>query len=113
MPFLYIGCMEQRHHNHPVNPATKPASTGDSLFGMALAQAFMGMVYGPCADLLWEAGEIASAVCEDRRTNNGSFSLGVKQSLAGIFTRTTEKSPAEMERDFFRPLQPAMAFRLQ
>lgn len=92
-------------------PATKPASTGDSLFGMALAQAFMGLVYGPCANLLWEAGEIASAVCEDRRTNvKGSFSLGVKQSLAGIFTRTTtEQSLAEMERAFFQPFQPAQA----
>ena len=93
-----------------MTPATKPASTGDSLFGMALAQAFMGLVYGPCANLLWEAGEIASVVCEDRRTNvKGSFSLGVKNSLAGIFTRTTEQSLAEFERSFFAPLQPAPA----
>ena len=100
-----------------MTPATKPASTGDSLFGMALAQAFMGLVYGPCANLLWEAGEIASVVCEDRRTNvKGSFSLGVKNSLAGIFTRTTESAMetiAEIEHALFQPLQPApaLAFR--
>lgn len=93
-----------------MTPATKPASTGDSLFGMALAQAFMGMVYGPCADLLWEAGEIADAVCEDRRTNDkGNFVLGVKNSLAGAFARTSEQTIAEIERSFFRPFQPAPA----
>lgn len=109
--------MEQRHHNHPVNPLPKPSSSGDSLFGMALAQAFMGLVYGPGVDLCWEAAEIASAVREDRKPANDDrapFELGARKSLGGIFTRSTEQSPAEMERAFFRPLlQPDRAFRFQ
>jgi hypothetical protein len=102
--------MEQRPYNHPVTPANKPVTAGDSLFGMALAQAFMGVVYGPCASMLWEAGEIASAVCEDRRANDRSNSvMGVKKSLAGIFARSSEQTIAEAERAFFRPFQPACA----
>ena len=57
-----------------MTPVNKPASPGDSLLGVALAQAFMGVVYGPCASMLWETGEIASAVYEDRRVNDsGNF----------------------------------------
>jgi hypothetical protein len=76
---------------------------------MTLAQAFMGMVYGACADMLWEAGEIASAVCEDRRTNDSGIVLGVKNSLAGVFARSSQQTIAEAERAFFRPFQPAYA----
>jgi hypothetical protein len=102
--------MEQRPYNHPVTPANKPVTAGDSLFGMTLAQAFMGVVYGPCASMLWEAGEIASAVYEDRRGNDsGNFFLGVKNSLAGAFARASEQTVAEFERAFFRPFQPAYA----
>ena len=101
--------MEQRRINHPMPPSAKPVSSSDSLLGMSLAQAFMGLVYGPCADLLWEAGEIASAVCEDRRTNEGNFVMGVKKSLDGIFTRSSTQSLGEFEQAFFRPLQPAPA----
>lgn len=78
----------------------------DSLFGMALAQAFVGVVLGPAAHAAWEAGEIASAVRDDRRTNgDNGFKLGVKNSLGGIFTRTShpEKTLAERERETFRP----------
>lgn len=93
-----------------MTPATRPASAGDSLLGVTLAQAFMGMVYGPCVDMLWEAGEIASAVYEDRRTNDsGNFVLGVKKSLAGVFARTSEQTIAELEHTLFRPFQPAPA----
>ena len=102
--------MEQRPYNHAVTPANKPVSAGDSLFGMALAQAFMGVVYGPCASMLWEAGETASAVCEDRRTNDsGNSVMGVKNSLAGAFARTSEQTIAEFERVLFRPFHPACA----
>lgn len=118
MPLLYCWCMDKRHHNHPVNPLSKPSSSGDSLFGMALAQAFTGLVYGPGVDLCWEAAEIASAVREDRKPanrNESPFELGAKKSLGGIFAcSTVEQSLAEMERAFFRPvLQPDRAFRLQ
>lgn len=109
--------MDKSHHNHPMNPLSKPSSSGDSLFGMALAQAFMGLVYGPGVELAWEAAEIGSAVREDRKpanTNAAPFQLGAAKSLGGIFARsTTEQSPAEMERDFFRPLQPARGFGFQ
>ena len=98
-------------------PHSKPSSSGDSLFGMALAQAFMGLAYGPCVDMAWEAAEISSAVREDRKPANinaAPFELGVNKSLGDIFGRTTtEQSPAEMERAFFRPLlQTNSAFRL-
>lgn len=93
-----------------MTPVNKPASPGDSLLGVALAQAFMGVVYGPCVHMLWEAGEIASAVYEDRRGNDsGNFFLGVKNSLAGAFARASEQTVAEFERSFFRPFQPAYA----
>ena len=109
--------MEQAHHNHPVNPSLKPASGGDSFLGVALSQAFMGMVYGPGLETAWEACEVADAVYTDRRTNdNGNFELGAKKGLGGIFTRVSnsQQSPAEIEHDFFRPVsQPAAAFRLQ
>lgn len=99
--------MEQRHHDHSANSPSKPSSSGDTLFGMALAQAFMGLVYGPCVDMCWEACEIASAVREDRKPANDQsapFELGAKKSLGGIFARSSvEQSIAEMERAFFRP----------
>jgi hypothetical protein len=97
-----------------MTPSTKPLSTGDSPFGMALAQAFMGVVFGPCVDMIWETGEIASAMREDRRTNDsGNFKLGDKKSLAGIFTRNSEQSLAEWEHTIFRPSRPEMAFQPQ
>ncbi len=99
--------MEQRHHNHSANAPAKPVSSGDSLLGMALAQAFTGLVYGPVVDMCWETAEIASAVREDRKPANdqpASFALGEKKSLGGIFARSSvEQSIAEMERAFFRP----------
>jgi hypothetical protein len=58
-------------------------SNTDSLFGIALAQAFMGAVFGLAVDTGWEATEIASTVYEDRKPP--SFTLGQKNSLTGIF----------------------------
>lgn len=100
---------EQNLMNHPDKRAALPQqSSTDSFFGMALAQAFMGMVYGPCADQIWDAGETLSAIYEDRydqkRTNGrGVYELGKKSSLAECFTRMTEKTVAELERLSFRP----------
>ena|SRR5688572_20090190 len=93
------------------NPAIKPASPTDSAFGMALAQAFMGGVFGIGVDMGWETGEIASAMREDRRTSGqGNYELGVKNSLAGDFSRfSSEQSPAEFEAAYYRRPQPAMA----
>lgn len=107
--------------NHPDKQPSRSSHSGtDSFFGMALAQAFTGMVYGPCADQIWDAGETLSAIYEDRcdqkRTNGRGvceFELGVKKSLAETFTRMTEKTMAEMERLTFRPsYQAAPAFSL-
>jgi len=81
-----------------------PQSKGDSLFGMALAQAFMGMAFGPCAEQVWEAAENVSAVYEDRcskkKAANGpnAFQLGEKKTLGGTFARMAEQTIAEMER---------------
>lgn len=95
-----------------MNAATqKPqkTTTTDSLFGMALAQAFTGLAFGIDAEQLWEAGEIASAVRDDRtaataqkRTNGLSFELGVKNSLTGVFAGLRQ-SLGEMDRATFRP----------
>ncbi len=93
-------------------------SSTDSFFGMALAQAFMGMVCGPVADQIWDAGETVSAIYEDRndqkRTNGrGVYALGNKRSLADGFTRMAEATLAEMDRMTFRPsFAPARAFSL-
>lgn len=84
--------------NTPTSPSAsyRPANS-ESLFGMALAQAFLGFVHGPLVEQLWEAGEVASAVYEDRyqekRTNGRVYDLGVKKSLADDFARTSMASP--------------------
>ncbi len=96
--------------NHPMKPSTNSNSNSDSFFGMALAQAFMGMAFGAGAEQIWDAGEAVSAIYEDRfvdqkRTNGrGVYELGNKNSLVGTFARMTEKSISEIEREFFRPL---------
>ncbi len=85
--------------------ANRPTTQTDSLFGMALTQAFMGFAFGADVDMAFEAGEIASAVYVDRRTNGnkGNFQLGVNNSLQGMFTRSAHQTLAEMERETFRP----------
>lgn len=105
--------------NHPVKQHTLPQqSSADSFLGMALAQAFTGMVFGPVAEHICAAGETLSAIYEDRcdqkRTNGrGVYELGNKRSLADSFTRMTEKTIAEMDRMTFRPsFAPARAFSL-
>ncbi len=104
--------------NHLVKPITIPQSnSSDSFFGMALAQAFTGMVFGSGAEQIWDAGETLSAIHEDRydqkRTNGrGVYELGNKKSLAGDFTRIAEHTVAEIERLAFRPSYGAPALAL-
>lgn len=100
--------------NTQKKPTTKHTAT-DSFFGMALAQTFLGIAYGTDVELAWEAGETAAAVCDDRRTNgNGNFQLGVKNSLAGTFTRISHgfEEPARIFGLFAAAPQPARAFAL-
>ena len=81
----------------------KTTST-DSLFGMALCQAFTGLAFGTGIEQMWEAAEVTSQVYTDR------FKLGQQKSLTGTFER---KSVAETERQTFRPsFKPAMSFGL-
>ena len=97
----------------------RPVSNSDSFFGMALAQAFLGLCYGPVFDQAWDAGEMASAVYEDRNVasthaaNGGKYNLGVKKSLAGDFARSSYPFEAHPPRPFdiaFRPsMSPAFA----
>ncbi len=89
---------------------TKPASTTDSLFGMALAQAFLGAAFGPGVYMAWEAAENCSAIYEDRKKAAPKsplpqkFDLGVKNSLSGPFFRSIKN-----EEPFFMPsFMPAM-----
>ncbi len=90
--------MEQRKQTQQKNTAT------DSLFGMALCQAFMGMAFGTGVEQAWEVAEVANEVYEDR------YRLGQKKSLSNDFAR---KSIAETERETFRPsFKPAMSFDL-
>lgn len=85
--------------NSPVKTtvSSPAASSTDSFFGMALAQVFMGHVFGEGLNDLWDAGEIASAIHEDRfeakRTNHRVYDLGVRLSLAGDFTRISMGEP--------------------
>lgn len=101
--------MKQNHMNHPDKRLSTPQpSSTDSFFGMALVQAFTGMVYGDCVDQIWDAGETLSATYEDRydqkRTNGrGVYELGKKSNLAECFTRMTENTVAELEHFAFRP----------
>lgn len=96
--------------NRPEKDLSLPQSNSDSFFGMALAQAFTGMVYGADAYAFCDAGKALSAIHEDRndqkRTNGrgGVYELGAKRSLAGDFARMTEPTIAEMERASFRPV---------
>lgn len=104
--------------DHPRRPRTTRPSDSDSFFGMALAQAFTGMVFGSCAEQFCVAGETLSAAYQDRldqkRTDGrGVYMLGNKHSLAGSFTRMAEKTLAEIDRAAFRPsYAPARALSL-
>lgn len=80
-------------------------SPSDSFLGMALAQTFLGVAYGPVFDHVWEAGEASSAFYADRfdakRTNGrGVYELGVRGKLADNFTRNT----SEKNHPFFMPM---------
>lgn len=90
----------------------KQTTAADSLFGMALSQAFMGFAFGADVSNVWEAGELASAVREDRtktktRANDGNgFKLGVKQGLTDVFAglhQTAKQTIAEIEHNTFTP----------
>lgn len=79
--------------NHTHKDHAQRTTSSDSLFGMALTQAFTALVLGPAADLLWEAGEIASTIYEDRtskRTNGRVYEMGVKRSLSEDFARPAQ-----------------------
>lgn len=81
-------------------------SSGDSLFGMALAQAFTAIVLGPAADLAWEAAEITSAVYEDRmdaRRKNDSAQTHRTAGLMDFFNSVDKKTIAEREQAQYRP----------
>lgn len=62
----------------------KPTTATDSLFGMMLATAFIGVAYGAGAETAFKSIETASDIYDDRRP---AFKLGDKNSLGGIFTR--------------------------
>lgn len=90
----------------------KQTGTTDSLFGMALAQTFMGFAFGADVAAVWEAGEVSSAVREDltktkTRTNErNDFKLGVKQGLTDVFAglhQTAKQTIAEIEHNTFKP----------
>jgi hypothetical protein len=77
------------------------SNSNDSIFGMALMQAFMGFSFGPEVDMAWEAAETASTIYTDRHSSsvqngqraNGKIELGVKNSLAPVFGRQTHPRP--------------------
>lgn len=84
--------------------ATQPKannSANDSLFGMALAQAFVGFAFGPEVSDAWEAAEIGSAIHTDRHSStvqmagrtNGSIELGARKTLSPVFGRQTQPAP--------------------
>jgi hypothetical protein len=80
----------------PVKPSPKPQSSSDSFFGMALAQAFTGLAFGPMTETVWEAAEMTSAIYEDRsagKTTKSGYELGVRNSLAHAFERTMPAQP--------------------
>lgn len=80
----------------PVRPSTKSHTNSDSLFGMALAQAFTGLAFGFVFDQAWEACEAASAVYQDRMIPARNtkpeqrFVLNEKRSLMQAFSREIE-----------------------
>lgn len=90
---------------------TSPVQT-DSLFGMVLAQAFMGAVFGAGVDLAWEAAEINSTVRMDRQKTPSGKNTGFEgklqpKTLTSLFERAPQ-SLAEVERAAFTPA----AFRM-
>ncbi len=76
-------------------------SANDSIFGMALCQAFTGFAFGPEVSDVWEAAETASAIYTDRYSSsvatanrtNGKVELGVKNTLGPVFGRQTRPAP--------------------
>ncbi len=83
--------------NQTMKKTDQPTTNSDSLFGMALAQAFTAVVWGPAADLIWEAAEIASTVRADRMpkpANDPGYKLGKRGTLTADFTRPSlDKTP--------------------
>lgn len=84
--------------------ATQPKannSATDSIFGMALTQACLGVAFGPEVSDAWEAAETASAFYTDRYSSsvakadraNGAIELGVKNTLGPVFGRQTRPAP--------------------
>jgi hypothetical protein len=72
------------------NAAKQKTSPADSFFGMALAQAFMGVAFGASVDMAWEACETASALYTDRFERKAghkapAFEMGRENSLTGFF----------------------------
>jgi hypothetical protein len=85
---------------------TSPVQT-DSLFGMMLAQAFMGCAFGAGVDMAWEAAEIGSAVRMDRCQSPKAKIKGFDgrpqpNTLRSIFDLAPQ-SVAEIERARFTP----------
>jgi hypothetical protein len=63
-----------------------PTSAADSFFGMTLAMAFTGSVYGADMVQTYNACEAASEVYKDKYQNaTNGFQLGVKNSLGKVF----------------------------
>lgn len=88
----------------------KSNNANDSIFAVAMVQAFTGFAFGPEVDMAWEAAETASAIYTDRYSSsaqtaqrtNGKYELGVKNSLGPAFTRQTNPGPA-VDFDAFIP----------
>lgn len=105
--------------------ATQPKATNnsatDSIFGLALAQACLGVAFGPEVSDAWEAAETASAIYTDRHSSsvqtaartNGTIELGVKNTLAPVFGRQTRPAPDVDLKDIIPFWQKEPALRRQ
>jgi hypothetical protein len=94
----------------------KPTSAADSFFGMTLAMAFTGSVYGADMVQVYNASEAASEIYKDRfqkrADGTGNFQLGVKNSLGKAFAGIdqTFQTLGELDRASFRPSLAPRAF---
>ena len=94
------------------------SSRTDSLFGLALSEAFMGVVWGPGAYIAMEASEAAMEIYDDRRDDKQisrtdmAFELGAKdRKLTGAFAGASSSPATPAPLDWTPRISPELHVR--
>jgi len=102
--------------NNAIQQQPKTTTATDGLFGMILAQSFMGFAYGAEVHEAFENADMIDDIYTDRfqakagprKPGQPTFELGVKHSLTNVFAGIG-RTVAEAERAVFKPSFPSFA----